>query len=127
MKTTKTYITFGVQYKQVPTSMEERHPQGMFGSGYATIEAPDRESARGIAVALFDGRYAFDYEEKPRDHYVPDGEILRVAVLQRNQLQQMRELLAEAYAAADGVSNDEEIDVLVALRDVVAEMLGFEP
>ncbi len=118
----ETYVTFGVQYKEQPSPYEERHPLGMFGTGYATIQAPDRDAARAIAVALFGDKWAFDYPEKPA--FVTE-EILRVAVIQRLQLQQLRELLDQAHEAADGGSNDEEIDALTDLRDAVAELIGY--
>ncbi|QGZ16771.1 hypothetical protein PBI_DEWDROP_124 [Microbacterium phage Dewdrop] len=80
-------ITFGVQYKPFSEFMheDEKHPLGMHGNGYAVIEAPDREMARGIAFAIFGKQWSFDYElaeilgDERKQQFYPDGELLRIA------------------------------------------------
>jgi hypothetical protein len=62
------FITFGVQYEH------DDHPLGMHPSGYAVIEAPDMETARAIAFAIFDTAYAFVYD---REHFIDDGTKMR--------------------------------------------------
>ena len=58
------YVTFGVQYAH------ESHPMGMHPAGYAVIEAPDMETARAIAFAVFGQEYAFIYD---KEHFIDDG------------------------------------------------------
>lgn len=124
MKITDTYITFGVKYKENPGPGDERHPAGMFGEGYATIQGPDREFARLVAHNLFDSDFAFDYAERPRADLYPAGEILRVNIIQREELESIRRLIEDTYEAADGDSNDHEIAVLQEARDALAQMIG---
>lgn len=126
MNITETYITFGVGYPDPRTpgiDPEILHPQGMFGEGYATLQAPSRDAGRGIAYALFGGKFAFDYPERPRADYVPAGEVLRVVVLQRDQLEEMRRALVAADEAADGGSNDDEITALQGVRDLLRDVV----
>lgn len=63
------YVTFGVQYTNDETT-GEIHPLGMHGKGYAVIEAPDMETARAMAFAIFDNKYAFIYDW---DNFMGDG------------------------------------------------------
>lgn len=62
------FVTFGVQYGDPPEY--EQHPLGMHRNGYAVIEAPDLETARRIAAAVFDNQYAFIYDW---DNFMGDG------------------------------------------------------
>lgn len=77
------FVTFGVQYTKHKSG--EPHPLGMHKDGYAVIEAPELETARRIAHAIFDRQYAFIYdyanfvEDGTRDRWHPDGELLRIA------------------------------------------------
>ena len=80
------YVTFGVQYRH------EEHPLGMHPDGYAVIEAPDEETARKIAIAIFGTAWAFMYD---REHFIDDGtrdkwhtekgEMLRIKWVQRHE------------------------------------------
>lgn len=126
IETVETYITFGVQYRENPQHPDEEHPLGMFGNGYAVIEAPTREMARGIAVALFGDRWAFDYgpEHKPSKDYYPAGEILRIPFIQRTSLIGARAAIADTYEKAEGDSNDEEIESLQETRDLLEQLVG---
>lgn len=69
------YVTFGVQYGTGPNKV--RHPLGMTGNGYAVIEAEDYERALDAASEIFGEKFAFLYDEKPDQPYVPDGELAR--------------------------------------------------
>lgn len=63
------YVTFGVQY----TGNEETgevHPLGMTRQAYAVIEAPDLETARAMAFAIFGEKYSFIYDW---DNFMGDG------------------------------------------------------
>lgn len=122
---TETFITFGTGYVEHPTDAYSTHPQGMFGTGYATMVAEDREVGVRLAHAVFNGRYAFDYPEKPREDYVPDGELLRVVVLQRGQLTEASALLDAAYGEAVGGSTDDELEALHAVREMLADIVGY--
>lgn len=122
----ETFITFGVQYKANPQHPEEAHPFGMFGDGYAVIAGVEPPKAREVAHALFDQKWAFMYDEQPREQFAPAGEILRVAVLRRYQIQEAREVIQETFEAAEGDSNDEEIDALQKARDLLAEIVGWK-
>jgi len=77
------YVTFGVQFGRRPG--DDHHPLGMFSDGYAVIEAPTDEMARGIARAIFGQHWAFLYHDKPAEKYVPAGELLRLAWIQHDE------------------------------------------
>lgn len=83
----ETVITFGVQYGR--REGDEKHPLGMYGDGYAVIEAPSREVARRIAHAIFDGRWSFDYPLEEfmvhpmRELFHPAGELMRIGWTQK--------------------------------------------
>lgn len=62
------YCTFGVQYSGPPNG--EPHPLGMHKDGYAVIEAPNFETARKIATAIFGKHWAFMY---PKSEFIDDG------------------------------------------------------
>jgi hypothetical protein len=62
------YVTFGVQYSGRPDGTP--HPLGMHKDGYAVIEAPDLETGRRIAHAIFGDKYAFIY---PKSEFIDDG------------------------------------------------------
>lgn len=89
MTTIKQFImTVGVQYTNDDRYPETVHPLGVTGDGYTVIEAPDKETARNLAFALTDGKFAFIYdrEEYGEDRladYHPAGEQLRIAWLER--------------------------------------------
>jgi hypothetical protein len=70
------FVTFGVQYGRRPG--DDVHPLGMYADGYAVIEAPDMETARAMAFAIFDDKYAFIYGQAPQERHVPEGELLRI-------------------------------------------------
>lgn len=124
IETVETYITFGVQYKEHPQHPDEEHPQGMFGDGYAVIEAPSRGAARDIAFAIFGKRWTFDYDRQPDPVMYPAGEILRVPLITRTALLAAREQIADTYAKAEGDSNDEEIESLQGARDLLEQLVG---
>lgn len=79
------FVTFGVQFSRSPGA--DRHPLRMHKDGYAVIEAPDMETARKIAYAIFGDKYAFIYDTA---NFIDDGtaarwhhagELLRIAWL----------------------------------------------
>lgn len=120
----ETFITFGTQYQENPTHPEGEHPAGMFGNGYAVIEAPSRGAARDIAFTLFGKNWAFDYPTRPSAELYPAGEILRVSVLQVDQLRNIRAAVADTFEKAGADSNDEEIESLQETRDLLASVAG---
>ncbi|QNJ56011.1 hypothetical protein SEA_RASPUTIA_121 [Microbacterium phage Rasputia] len=100
-------FTFGVQYRR-PSEFnhpEETHPRGMHGYGYAVIEAPDADTARAIAHAIFGDKWSFQYtlaemlEESRREMFYPDGEILRIAW---QTPEQKRAILAQMESIVEG-------------------------
>ncbi len=76
------YVTFGVQYTKNPEYGEPTQ-RGMHKDGYAVIEAPDEETARAIAKAVFGDEWSRLYTAAEYDvdnrKYQPDGELLRIA------------------------------------------------
>ncbi|UDL15461.1 hypothetical protein SEA_PEPE25_86 [Microbacterium phage Pepe25] len=124
IETVETYITFGVQYKEHPQHPDEEHPLGMFGDGYAVIEAPSRGAARDIAFAIFGKRWSFDYAEQPNAAMYPAGEILRIPLITRTALLAAREQIADTYQKAEGDSNDDEIESLQGARDLLEQLVG---
>lgn len=72
------YVTFGLKYRPHPEPGAPTHPLGMNGSGWATIEAPNVDVARGIALAVFDTDFAFLYDEPRSLEMYPEGELLRI-------------------------------------------------
>jgi hypothetical protein len=74
------YVTFGVQYDK-----PEKHPLGMTKDGYVVIEAPNMETAKRIAHAIFGEYFAFVYDKyrfidggmAAKWHH--SGEMLRIA------------------------------------------------
>ncbi|MEY4081679.1 MAG: Microbacterium phage OneinaGillian [Actinomycetota bacterium] len=121
----ETYITFGVQYKENPDPryLDEAHPRGMYGTGYAVIEAPSRDVARDIAFAIFGQQWAFDYDTPPNEEHAPAGEILRIAWLDRDALSQARGAIEEAEASEHSDGFDDVFDARDALADVVRSII----
>jgi hypothetical protein len=84
MEIIKRAITFGVQYGRDP-ERHVIHPLGMTADGYAVIEAPDVETVRKIAFAIFGEQWSNDYSldkflADPRTaQWHPEGELLRIA------------------------------------------------
>ena len=111
----KIAVTFGVQYSH--RSDAEVHPMGMFSDGYAVIEAPNREIARQMAFAAFDGKFAFDYDydefvNDPRTAgWHPEGELLRIAWMGSERIEADRRLQETALRVGleSGVIRQEEI------------------
>lgn len=70
------YVTFGVQYNNEPHPVID-HPA--LSNGYVVIEAPDYETARRLAFALFGQKFSMIYDswDRPREQFVPLGEIGR--------------------------------------------------
>lgn len=125
----KIAITFGP---------EQDHPDiaERIQEGYVVIEAPTREIARGIADAIFGARlWSFDYDlddvdwesDNARKGYYPAGELLRIAWLGFNQQKAIAIAIDDTYEAADGGSNDEEIQALQDARDLLAAIIGYIP
>lgn len=107
-------ITFGVQYGRRPD--DDRHPLGMFADGYAVIEAPDGETARKIAFAVFGQQWAFDY---PLSEFLREGshelsrragELLRIAW----QTPEMVERILESMKSIVEGHPAEEVSVQVS-------------
>jgi hypothetical protein len=70
------FVTFGVQYGRQED--DDKHPLGMYSDGYAVIEAPDMETARAMAFAIFDEKYSFIYPDEPEFRHAPRGELMRI-------------------------------------------------
>lgn len=70
------YITFGVQYNHEPHPVID-HPS--LANGYVVIEAPDYETARRLAFAVFGQKFSMIYDswERPEDRFAPLGEVGR--------------------------------------------------
>lgn len=70
------YVTFGVQYNTEPHPVID-HPR--LASGYVVIEAPDYETARRMAFAVFGQRFSMVYDswEPPKPAFYPLGELAR--------------------------------------------------
>lgn len=70
------YVTFGVQYNTEPHPVID-HPR--IADGYVVIEAPDYETARRMAFALFGQKFSMIYSswDRPEDRFVPYGEVGR--------------------------------------------------
>lgn len=76
------YITFGVQFSRGPNG--DPHPLGLYSDGYAVIEAPEIDTARKIARAIFGDAWAMIRDEEEfieggiaaRWHHA--GELLRI-------------------------------------------------
>lgn len=119
----ETYITFGVQYKEHP-SLGEVHPAGMHGDGYAVIEAESRDKGRQIAFALFDSNFAFDYADRPNQFMYPAGELLRVKMIPKAVRKQAILALMDLEKAAEGGSNDREIEAGRQCADLLESLIG---
>jgi hypothetical protein len=126
----KIAITFGPDHDEVHAHIAPR-----IHEGYVVIEAPDRRIARDIAFAIFGDKWAFDYdmradgwEESNRTKgYHPAGELLRIAWIGVNTRAAITETIDNTYEAADGDSNDEEIEALQDARDLLAEIIDYIP
>lgn len=94
----ESYVTFGVQYGADETR-HVIHPLGMLGTGYAVIEAPDSETARAIAFAIFERKFSMIYtaeeflhDQDKHQFWYPDGELLRISWQDREHLQELAAL-----------------------------------
>jgi len=104
-------ITFGVQYGRRKDA--DKHPMGMFGDGYAVIEAPSAEVARALAFAAFGEKWSFQYPmekfatRENFEQYYPAGELMRLAW----QTTEIREsILEEVKNAVEGFIHPETVD-----------------
>lgn len=93
----ETFVTFGVQYGHRPD--DPKHPLGMLADGYAVVEAPDRETARRLIVAVFGTEWSFDYSaeefllgDTPVSRWHPDGELLRISWQTKEHLDELKAL-----------------------------------
>lgn len=118
-------ITFGVQYGH--RSDDPKHPLGMFGDGYAVIEAPQMTIARAIAGAVFGTQWAFIYDleeflaEERRLEWNPAGELLRIAWMTPDK-QKLYELGDSTNSILSG--RDWNADAVQEISDV-ATALGM--
>lgn len=69
-------VTFGMQYNTVPHPVID-HPR--LADGYVVIEAPDYDTARRLAFALFGQKFSmiYDHLHRLRVEYYPLGELAR--------------------------------------------------
>lgn len=70
-------VTFGVQYNHEPHPVID-HPR--LATGYVIIEAPDYDTARRLAFALFGQKFSMIYDDLNRRQaleYYPLGELGR--------------------------------------------------
>lgn len=126
----KIAITFGPDHRDVHAHIAPR-----IDEGYVVIEAPTHQIARDIAFAVFGEKWAFDYDlafghweaENRRKGHHPAGELLRVAWLGANARNAIIATVDDTYEAADGDSNDAEIEALQDARDMLAELIDYRP
>jgi hypothetical protein len=126
----KVAITFGPAHSEF-----HEHIAPRIHEGYVVIEAPDREVARRMAEAIFGREWAFDYdmgdgtwmEENLRLGYHPAGELLRIAWLGINAQSAIISAVDATFEAAEGSSNDEEIEALQDARDLLAAIINYTP
>lgn len=125
---TETVITFGSDH-----DVAHKHIASAIHEGYVVIEAPTREQGRDIAFVLFEDKWAFDYdierfeESNQRSGYYPAGELLRVAWISEGRRSVIAAAIDHTYEAADGDSNDTEIEALQDVRDLLAELIHYTP
>jgi hypothetical protein len=128
----KIAITFGTDHNKIHA--------GILGTphaseGYVVIEAPAWRNARDIAFAIFGEKFAFDYDiegsswlaDIEQKGYYPAGELLRIAWIGMNARSAITWTIDNTYEAADGDSNDEEIEALQDARDLLAEIIDYIP
>lgn len=126
----KVAITFGSDHDAHHLDIAER-----ISEGYVVIEAPDREVARRIAFAIFEKKWAFDYDladvdwqsDIAKKGFYPAGELLRIAWLGFDRQAPMVAAIEGTYEAAEGGSNDAEIESLQEARDMLATVIDYTP
>lgn len=69
-------VTFGTAHNEDHAALN----LGVLSEGWVTIEAPNEEIARGIALGIFGPKWAFLYEKDEfHPHHYTQGELLRLA------------------------------------------------
>ena len=109
-----TYITFGPDHADL-------HPHVGTGlnRGYVAISTGDRGRDIAAAFAILGEQWAFDYQDAaPLDARYPDGEIARLTLIDEAAQKEIAGLIEDTFAAAEGDSNDAEIEALQAARDL---------
>ncbi len=129
MTVVRTFITFGshpeMQHDWIAPRMHE---------GYVVIEAPTRIAGEKIADVLFGHHgWAFSYDEQHMEEsnhragYYPAGELARMAWIDTTRQLQIFNAIEDTYDKADGDSNDAEIRSLQEARDMLADIIQWEP
>ena len=118
-----TYITFGPDHANL-----HPHVGAQLNRGYVAIDTGTRDRDIAAAFAILGKQWAFDYQDADRlDARYPDGEIARLALIGERSQKEIVALIEDTFAAAEGDSNDAEIEALQAVRDWVSTLLDYTP
>lgn len=118
-----TYITFGPDHAHL-----HPHVGAQLNRGYVTVSTGNRERDIAAAFAILGKQWAFDYQDATAlDARYPDGEIARLTLIDEAAQKEIAGLIEATFAAADGDSNDDEIEVLQAARDRLAALIDYIP
>jgi len=132
MRISKFIVTFGPVHDEI----HEGLGLGRLSKGWVEIQAPDHARARHITYAIFGDEWAFDYTPenffdrsglRPLNEAYPEGVRLVIPWLDRREMDEIAVVIDETYAAADGDSNDGEIELLQAARDELAMLVHYQP
>lgn len=118
------YVTFGTAHNEAHPLLQVP-PTRRLSEGYIAIEAPDYDTARRLANVLLGITWAFMYgpDDKPEAQFVPDGELFRLAWINHDRHATLGAAIEATYRAADGGSNDKEIELLQQARDLLEEFI----
>ncbi|WP_242085845.1 hypothetical protein [Microbacterium lacticum] len=118
-----TYITFGPDHANL-----HPHVGAQLNRGYVAIDTGTRDRDIAAALAVLGKQWAFDYQDADRlDARYPDGEIARLTLIGERSQKEIVGLIEATFAAAEGDSNDAEIEALQAVRDWVSALLDYTP
>ena len=118
-----TYITFGPDHAHL-----HPHVGAQLNRGYVTVSTGNRERDIAAAFAILGEQWAFDYQDAAAlDARYPDGEIARLTLIDEAAQKEIAGLIEATFAAAEGDSNDDEIEVLQAARDRLAALIDYIP
>ena len=118
-----TYITFGPDHAGLHPHVGER-----LNRGYVAVSTGNRERDLAATFAILGDQWAFDYQDAAAlDARYPDGEIGRLALIGETSQKEIVGLIEDTYAAAEGDSNDAEIEALQAVRDWISELIQYVP
>lgn len=122
-----THFTFGSDH-------DRAHPwlgSLRLSEGYLTVEAGNIHREHAIGQAVLGPVYAFDYtnsEQWRKDNetkgYYPAGELARITLITQAQRAEALDIIEQTFIAAEGDSNDDEIQILQQARDLLASLIG---